>query len=147
MADKKPNSPWWLLGLNLVFFCLLFSRNFSSLLNGHDYFLWAIMGVLLLTLFIQFGRQFRLQHAQYSIRSLLILTAIVAVLCSIYTYLGFFAIMIIVGLAQFAASIYWQKHSGVGPLRNLEGRLLESEFRPTLNQPGNQTPDSQSPTD
>jgi uncharacterized membrane protein YphA (DoxX/SURF4 family) len=146
MENKPVNQPWWLLGLNVVFCCLLFSRNISSLLNGHDYFLWAIMGVGLLALVVQFVRQFRLQHAQYSIRSLLILTAIVAVLCSIYTYLGFFAIMIIICLGQIAASIYWQKHSGVGPSWNLEGHISESEYWQTHNRPGNQTPDDPSPT-
>ena len=158
MADKSLKSPWWLLGLNLVFFCLLFSSNISSLLNGHDYFLWAIMGVGMLALVIQFVRQFRLQHVQYSIRSLLVLTAIVAVLCSIYTYLGFMAIIVIAWFASVIGGLYWKSHNGssidpspnlegIDPSPNLEGRILASRFPERRDRPGNQTPDDQPPTD
>ena len=38
---------------------------------------------------IQFIRQFIKQHAQYSIRTMLIVTFVVAVLCSIYSCFGF----------------------------------------------------------
>jgi hypothetical protein len=85
--SKKP--PWWFYGLQFVFFCLLFITIFRSGNRSNDCFYNSLIGICLSVLLIQFIREFFKQHAQFSIKSLLILTFYVAVLCSIYSCFGY----------------------------------------------------------
>ena len=83
--SKKP-SPWWLLGFQFIFFCLMAAEGGWSNWGYDRYVFW---GAILLLMLLQFIHQFIKQHAQYSIRTMLIVTFVVAVLCSIYSCFGF----------------------------------------------------------
>ena len=86
----KRTSPWWMYGLQFVFFCLLFGDLFVQTRTGTvDYSRYLIPGICLGLMLFQFIREFFKQHAQFSIKSLLILTFCVAVFCSIYSCFGY----------------------------------------------------------
>lgn len=107
MSFKSKEQPWWLIGFYLSIMCLISTHViFGPASKTRGYFYWFLVGFALLVYAVQFVRQFRQQHAQYSIRSLLILTLLVAVLCSIYTYLGFSAVVILLCLAFVVTSFY-----------------------------------------
>jgi hypothetical protein len=82
-------SPWWLYGFQFVFFCFYTYYSFFRTDNKIvDYDLLAMMGFCLVIMFFQFVREFIKQHAQYSIKSVMMLTVGVAMLCSIYSCFG-----------------------------------------------------------
>jgi O-acetyl-ADP-ribose deacetylase len=89
---SKPQ-PWWLIGFQLIVFCVLVCRLFLhvGLANGGHflYLLYTVMGVLIFATLFRLIDQFIKQQAQYSIRSMMIVTFCVAVLCSIYSCFGF----------------------------------------------------------
>jgi hypothetical protein len=105
-TNNSNKSPWWFYGFQFVIFCFytyyMVFRNARNL----DHFCLMIMGVYLCFMLFQFIREFFKQHAQYTIKSLLILTFCVAVLCSIYSCFGFHVVFWIIFLGGALMSMW-----------------------------------------
>ena len=100
--SKKP-SPWWLLGFQFILFCFIVAQSGWGYRHYRHYVLW---GAILLLMLIQFIWQFVKQHARYSIRTMLIATFVVAVLCSIYSCFGFDTVFGLVLVVYFLVVMY-----------------------------------------
>jgi hypothetical protein len=101
--------PWWFWGFHVAFMSFVALHYcFQPGRGNDDYFFPVFVGGMLLYFLFQFIREFFKQHAQYSIKSLLILTFCVAVLCSIYSCFGYHVVFIIVLFASAILSHYIQ---------------------------------------
>lgn len=103
----KKQTPWWSYGIQVIFICLLFAQGGWE---GHDYRHYALIGTCLLIMLVMFIYQFIKQQAQYTIKTMMIVTFVVAVFCSIYSCFGFSAVfwllMIVYMITPFCAS-HW----------------------------------------
>jgi hypothetical protein len=104
----RPNKkPWWYYGLMVIVFAqMLFYVKFKI---ASFAFIMLVINVMLFAAI--FVREFIKQRAQYTIRSLLILTFCVAVMCSVYLYTGIKVVGMIINiliLAAFFISIYYE---------------------------------------
>ena len=80
--------------------------------NNYDYLYLTSMGVVLVYYFIRFIREFIIQRAQYSIKSILILMLCVAILCSIYECIGLYTVLyIILIISAIAAHMAQSKNN------------------------------------
>jgi hypothetical protein len=93
---KKREEPWWIQGIYVAFPTLLlcdyiydcvYERSAYSRLS-YNPFVLIMLGFSILMAIGQFIYLFIKQHAQYTIRDILVLTLIVAVFCSIYATFG-----------------------------------------------------------
>jgi hypothetical protein len=106
-TEKKP--PWWFYGFQLAFFCLFTYYLFFRTETTHqDNYHLAIMGIFLCVMLVQFIREFIAQHAQFSIKSIMLLTLGVAVLCSIYSCFGLDVVILILLTAGMLISLWFQ---------------------------------------
>jgi hypothetical protein len=95
--DKKPYLyPWWFSGLHLVFVCLMLWV-FASINRDANigYLFYSLFGFSLLGSAVTLIINFYKQRAQYTIKSILIVTCCVAVFCSIYTCFGQFTLILV----------------------------------------------------
>jgi hypothetical protein len=109
MADEKVIKPWWLFGMSCVYAVLILSYLVPFL--HEDNFLFIVplimVGTLGLISFFNFVREFFRQHAQYSIRSILILTLCTAILCSAYSCIGLGYLLVVYSGMYFNVVIIW----------------------------------------
>lgn len=101
-GKSKRQSPWWFIGFQFIFFCLLFTHGGWK---RWDYAHGVFVGAILLIMLIQFIHQFIKQQAQYSIKTMMIATFVVAVLCSIYSCFGFETVFWLIVIVYFITSI------------------------------------------
>ena len=111
----KKQAPWWYYGVQLIFICLLLAE---SGWKGRDYFHYVFMGAILLLVLIMFIHQFIKQQAQYTIKTMMIATVVVAVFCSIYRCFGFHTVfwLLMIGylIASLCASHWAREGEGKG---------------------------------
>ena len=101
--SNKP--PWWTYGLPFVICCLLFINSIRIGKGNLGYYFYSLMGICISIILIQFIREFFKQHAQFSIKNLLILTFCVAVLCSIYSCYGYEIMVLVLVISYMILSI------------------------------------------
>jgi O-acetyl-ADP-ribose deacetylase len=105
----KKQAPWWYYGVQLIFICLLLIEGGWK---GRDYSHYAFMGACVLFVLIMFIYQFIKQQAQYTIKTMMIATFVVAVFCSIYKCFGFralFWLLIIVYVIASLCASHWTR--------------------------------------
>jgi O-acetyl-ADP-ribose deacetylase (regulator of RNase III) len=89
----KKQMPWWYYGVQVIFICLLLAQ---SDWQRRDYFHYLFMGTCLLLVLVTFIHQFIKQQAQYTIKTMMIATVVVAVFCSIYRCFGFHTVYFLI---------------------------------------------------
>ena len=106
-TKSKKQMPWWYYGVQLIFICLLLAQGGWK---GRDYFHYVFIGACVLFVLVMFIYQFIKQQAQYTIKTMMIATVVVAVSCSIYKCFGshtvFWLILIVYIIASLCAS-HW----------------------------------------
>ena len=114
MTDSENNKPWWIVGLNFSYLCLwlLFLAKFLRKDNIGFLFPLSIIGIWVLVVFIHFIRDCYKQKAQYTIKSVLILTFCIAVFCSIYSCFGLGAVLFVYSgvYIWILFTWYWAAH-------------------------------------
>lgn len=103
VVHRKKPLPWWFLGFHFIFYCLIVAQIARRQWHYSDYVVW---GAILLLMLIQFIKQFVKQHAQYSIRTMLIVTFVVVVLCSIYSCFGFSTVSWLIMIVFVLVAMY-----------------------------------------
>jgi O-acetyl-ADP-ribose deacetylase (regulator of RNase III) len=98
----KKQMPWWYYGVQLIFICLLLAEGGW---RGNDYFHYVFMGAILLLVLIMLIHQFIKQQAQYTIKTMMIATVVVAVFCSIYRCFGFRTVVWLLMIGYLIASL------------------------------------------
>jgi hypothetical protein len=100
--------PWWLL-LSQVAYTLLMVYVFS--VDNHDkittYFVYSASAFSIIVTAILALCAFYQQHAQYNIRSILILTFCIAVLCSVYVCCGLLVMFGLVTVLFLILNVYF----------------------------------------
>ena len=100
--EAKKQTPWWYYGVQLIFICLLLAQ---SDWQRRDYSHYAFMGTCLLIVLVLFIYQFIKQQAQYTIKTMMIATVVVAVFCSIYRCFGFHTVFWLLMIGYLIASL------------------------------------------
>jgi hypothetical protein len=113
--NNKQHTPWWLSGLCFIW-CCLFSAWVGQLATKENIYrlsvVFVVLSIVVLKAFGDFIVACYRQHPQFSIRSLLIITGIVAIFCSIYACLGYNTVFFAASALSFylTAIWYWKTH-------------------------------------
>jgi O-acetyl-ADP-ribose deacetylase len=95
----KKQMPWWCYGVQLIFFCLLLA---AGGWRGHAGYQYVFMGACAIFVLVTLVDQFIKQQAQYTIKTMMIATFVVAIFCSIYSCFGFDTVFWLVVTAYLA---------------------------------------------
>jgi len=101
-TKAKKQMPWWYYGVQLIFICLLLAQTDWQ---RRDYSHYIFMGTCLLIVLVMFIYQFIKQQAQYTIKTMMIATVVVAVFCSIYRCFGFRTVVWLLMIGYLIASL------------------------------------------
>lgn len=100
---SKKQTPWWLVGFQLIFMCLVLAQTpwKPGDYSGNAFMVACVIGVLVI-----FVYQFIKQQAQYTIKTMMIATFVVAIFCSIYKCFGFNTVFRLFMIAYLIAMFY-----------------------------------------